>query len=90
MGDWDGLVMFRSSEAAFYALTRRFFYRVGGLHGVGFTIVFMRPRVRSQVKKVVHRMPEVLFAAEIAFRCLDRCMSQQELNLLQLAAAGMA
>ena len=30
-------------------------------------------------------MSEVLFAAEIAFRRLYRCMPQQELNLLQLA-----
>jgi len=41
-------------------------------------------------KKVVHWMPEILFAAEIAFRRLDRCMPQQELNLLQLAAIAVA
>ena len=35
-------------------------------------------------------MSEILFAAEIAFRRLDGCMPQQELNLLQLAAAGVA
>jgi len=46
--------------------------------------------VASKVKKIVHRMPEILFAAEIAFRRLDGCMPQQELNLLQLAAAGVA
>jgi hypothetical protein len=43
----------------------------------------MRPPVRSEVKKIVDRMSEILFAAEIAFRRLDRCMAQQELNLLQ-------
>ena len=47
----------------------------------------MRPAVRSEVKKIVHRMAEILFAAQIAFRRLDRCMPQQELNLLQLATA---
>jgi hypothetical protein len=35
-------------------------------------------------------MSEILFATQIAFRCLDGCMPQQELNLLQLAATGVA
>jgi hypothetical protein len=76
--------MFRSSVAAFYPLPRGLFYRVGGFHWGRFTIVFMRPPVHSEVKKVVYRMAEILFAAEIPFRGLDRCMPQQELNLLQL------
>jgi hypothetical protein len=46
--------------------------------------------VASKVKKIVHRMSEILFAAEIAFRCLHGCMAQQELNLLQFAAARVA
>ena len=50
----------------------------------------MRPPVRSEVKKIVYRMSEILFATEIAFRRLDGCMSQQELNLLQLATARVA
>jgi hypothetical protein len=50
----------------------------------------MRPPVRSQVREVVYRMSEILFAAEMAFRCLDGCMPQQELNLLQLATARVA
>ena len=50
----------------------------------------MRLPVRSEVKKIVHRMSEILFAAEIAFRRLDGCMPQQELNLLQLATARVA
>jgi hypothetical protein len=50
----------------------------------------MRPAVRSEVKKIVHRMAEILFAAQIAFRSLDRCMPKQELNLLQLATARVA
>jgi hypothetical protein len=56
---------------------------MGGFHWGRFTIVFMGPPVRSEVKKVVYRMAEILFAAEIPFRRLDRRMSQQELNLLQ-------
>ena len=44
-------------------------------------------RVRSEVEKIVHWMPEILLAAEIAFRGLDRCMPEQELNLLQLTTA---
>ena len=50
----------------------------------------MRPPVRSEVKKIVDRMSEILFAAEIAFRRLHGCMPQQELNLLQLATARVA
>jgi hypothetical protein len=43
----------------------------------------MRSPVRSEVKKIVDRMSEILFATEIAFRRLHGCMPQQELNLLQ-------
>jgi hypothetical protein len=43
--------MFRSSVAAFYPLPRCLFYRVGGFHGGGFIIVFLRLYVRSEVKK---------------------------------------
>jgi hypothetical protein len=43
---------------------------VGRLHWSGFIIVFLRPPIRSEVEKVVHWMPEILFAAEIAFRGL--------------------
>jgi len=35
-------------------------------------------------------MSEILFAAQIPFRGLDGCVSQQELNLLQLTAARVA
>ena len=76
--------------AAFYPLPRCLFYGVGRFHRGGFIIVFLRPSVRSEVKKVVHWMSEILFAAEIAFRCLDGCMPQQELNLLQFATARVA
>ena len=30
----------------------------------------------SEVEEIVHRMPEVLFAAEVALRGLDRCMPE--------------
>jgi hypothetical protein len=50
----------------------------------------MRPIVLCEVKKIVDRVSEILFAAEIAFRRLHGCMPQQELNLLQLAAARVA
>jgi len=46
--------------------------------------------VRSEVKKIVHRMSEILFAAEIAFRRLHGYMPQQELNLLKLSAVRVA
>jgi hypothetical protein len=46
--------------------------------------------VRSEVEKIVHWMPEILFAAEIAFRGLDRCVPEQKLNLLQFTPAIMA
>jgi hypothetical protein len=46
--------------------------------------------VASKVKKIVHRMSQILFAAEIAFRRLDGCMPQQELNLLKLTPAAVA
>src|ERR1700730_8247215 len=82
--------MVRSSMAAFYPLPRCLFYRVGRFHCGEFIIVFLRPPVRSELKKVVHWMSEILFAAEIAFRCLDGGMPQQELNLLQLAPATVA
>jgi hypothetical protein len=82
--------MFRSSVAAFYSLRRCLFYRSGvGLCG-GFNIQVSLLDVCSEIEEIVHRMPEILFAAQIAFRCLDGCMPQQELNLLQLATATVA
>ena len=76
--------------AAFYRLPRCLFYIVGGFPCGRFTIVFVRLPVRSDVKKFVHRMSEILFAAEIAFRRLHGYMSQQELNLLKLSAVRVA
>jgi hypothetical protein len=59
------------------------------LHRGGFIIVFLE-LVRSEVKKVVHWMSEILFAAEIAFRRLHGGMPQQELDLLQFATVAVA
>ena len=47
-------------------------------------------RIRSEIEKIVHWMPEILFAAEIALGGLDGCMPKQELNLFKLTAAVMA
>jgi hypothetical protein len=56
----------------------------------GFDPLFLRRSVGSEIEKIVHGMAEILFAAEIAFRRLDRCMPQQELDLLQLATITVA
>jgi hypothetical protein len=45
---------------------------------------------RSERKTVVHGVPKVLLAAQITFRGLHRCVSEQELNLLQFAASAVA
>jgi hypothetical protein len=42
------------------------------------------------VEKIVHRMPEILFATEVTFRGLDRCMTEQKLNLLKFTATVVA
>jgi len=76
--------------AAFYPLARRHFYRRGSFHRDRFRLHSLRLPVLSQVKKIVYRVSEILFAAEIAFRRLDGCMPQQELNLLKLATAAVA
>ena len=55
----------------------------------GFAVRFLRLDVVSKVKKVVYRMSQILLATEIAFRSLNRCVPQQELNLLQLSSAVM-
>jgi hypothetical protein len=73
---------------AFYAWLVRLFYSFGGPVRWDRFLIFIPPhRVCSEVEKIVYWMPEILFAPEIAFRGLDRCMPQQELNLLQFTAA---
>jgi hypothetical protein len=64
--------MFRSSVAAFYALPECLFYSFAGpVRRDRFHMfrLLLLP-IRSEVEKVVHGMPEILFAAEIAFRGL--------------------
>ena len=47
-------------------------------------------QIRVEVEEVVNGMPEILFAAEIAFRSQNRRVSQQELNLLKFSTIGVA
>ena len=59
--------------AAFYALLACPFYRVAGPGCLDRFITFrLLLRVHSEVEKIVHWMPEILFAAKIAFRGLNR------------------
>ena len=53
----------------------------------GFAARFRRLDLISEVEKIVHGMAEILLAAEITFRGLNRGVPQQELNLLQLSSA---
>jgi hypothetical protein len=76
--------------AAFYPLPRRHFQQRGFIRSYRFGIHILRLCFCSEVEKIVHRVTEILFAAEIAFRRLNGCMAQQELNLLQLASAAVA
>src|SRR6516225_4763091 len=82
--------MFRPSVAAFYLWTRCRFDRRGSFYASRSRTYLVRLRVGFEVKKVVYRMSEILFAAEIALRRLDGCMPQQELNLLQLSTVAVA
>src|SRR5580658_8871345 len=82
--------MVRSSAPAFYPRPGCHFYWIEGFRSGRFNIVFMRPSVLCKVKKIVDRVSEILFAAEIAFCRLNRCVAQQELNLLQFISAIMA
>jgi hypothetical protein len=73
--------------AAFYPWLVCLFYRFVGLVRRDRFLTFrLLLGIRSEVKKIVHGMPEILFAAEIAFRGLDRCVPQK-LNLPRSAAA---
>ena len=63
--------------AAFYALPKWFFYTFAGPGRRGSLVTFrMLLRAYSEVEQIVHRLPEILFATEIAFRGLDRCVPQ--------------
>jgi hypothetical protein len=81
--------MVRSSGAAFYSwLVGRFYSFTGRQRR--FLMFGLLLCVRSEIEKIVQWMPEILFAAEIAFRGLDRCVPEQKLNLLQFTPAIMA
>jgi hypothetical protein len=58
--------------------------------GGEFRTRFLRSGVSAEVEQIVDRVPQILFAAEIAFRRLDRGMAQQKLDLLQLATTAVA
>ena len=75
--------------AAFYPLPRCLFYGSRGLHRDTSNLVFLWLPIRSEVKKIVHRMPEILLATEIALRCMNRCVPKQELNLLEFSSRQM-
>jgi hypothetical protein len=69
--------MFRSSVAAFYALPECLFYTFAGPGRRDRFILFrLLLRVHPEIEKIVHWMAEILLAAEIAFRGLDRCMAE--------------
>jgi len=69
--------MFRSSVAAFYALPECLFYSFAGpVRRDRFHIFRPLLPIRSEVEQIVHWMPKILLAAEIAFRCLDGCMAE--------------
>jgi hypothetical protein len=72
--------MFRSSVAAFYPLAMPRFYRGSRLSARGATLACPLP-IGSQVKPIIHRIAQVLFAAKIPLCGLDRSMAEQELNL---------
>jgi hypothetical protein len=70
--------MFTSPFSAFYLLNR--------LDFADFMDYFSPP----ERKPIVHRVSEVLLAAEVTFRGLHRRVAQQKLNLFQSAATRMA
>jgi len=66
----DGLLMFRSSVAAFYSLPKWLFYRLAdAVPRNRFAILLPRLHVHPQFEAVVHRASQVLLAAEIPLMC---------------------
>ena len=54
-------------------------------------LIAPRPLDRQpQLDRIVWGMNQVLFRAEIAFRRLNRCVAEEQLDLLKLATAGTA
>ena len=83
--------MFRSSVTARYAWLGYLFYNSGAPIRRGRFLLFLLPhRIRSEVEKVVYWMSQILLTAEIAFRGLDRGVSQQKLNLLKFTTTVVA
>jgi hypothetical protein len=87
--------MFTSSLRAFYLLNRldfpdfvTYFLCVRG--GLVQAVWGRRSNPCSERKPIVHRVPEVLLAAEVTFCSLHRRVAQQKLNLLQFAATRVA
>ena len=78
--------MVRSSVAAFYSLRRRLFYARGAFHCGIFNIPFLRMHVRSQLKKIVHRMSEILFAADYYVQKVDMCSGCPKLQIVNAGA----
>jgi len=77
--------------AAFCALRACAFYSIAVFRRRNKPISLRLPlHAHSKVEKIVHWMAEILFAAQVVFRGLDRYMPKQELNLLQLTTAIMA
>ena len=74
----------------FYAWLRCLFDRFAGRSTHDRFIRLRLRRVHSEIEKIIHWMAEILLAAEITFRGLDRCVTEQELNLLNLATAVVA
>ena len=70
--DWsriaNGVLMFRSSVVASYASVPCAFY---GADGSVCRDSFLMFHLCPEVKKIVHRMSEILFASKIMFRGLD-------------------
>ena len=63
--------------AAFYALPQCRFYTFAGPSRRDEFILFrLLLRVHPEIEKIVHWMTEILLAAEIAFRGLDRRMTK--------------
>ena len=62
-----------------------------GLFRIGTrTRSFLGLDIRLKSKQIIHGMPQVLLAAEIALGGLYGCMTKQELNLLNLSAIAVA
>ncbi|MBZ5690216.1 MAG: hypothetical protein LAP86_35000 [Acidobacteriia bacterium] len=68
--------MFRSSVAAFYALLQCLFYGFGDEVRRNRFAILVRRLLHPEVEKIVHRVAEILLAAEITFGGLDRCMTE--------------